>query len=165
MPAACETAAVNSETTAAGGRTLGDLPVNRAGLGATRPAGSAVLHLGTPGGREGVDRLRLRGEQGIAFVPFRAIAGDAGPRDASTAHDDEPLAVARAHDTAPAQIRLARILHRGPRVLALPCTGDPDHLTENLAAGALRLTAQEPAPVDAVHRGKAAGQSSINRFI
>lgn len=109
--------------------------------------------------------LRVCGEQGIAFVPFYAIAGDAGPQGASTAHDDELLAVARAHDATPAQIRLAWTLHQGPHVLAIPGTGDPDHLAENIAAGALRLTAEEVARLDAVHRGEASGQSSTNRFI
>ncbi|WP_435840616.1 hypothetical protein [Streptomyces bobili] len=44
--------------------------------------------------------------------------------------------------TAP-RIRLAWTLARGPRVLAMPGTGNPGHLTENVAAGALRLTSEE----------------------
>ncbi|WP_338900003.1 aldo/keto reductase [Streptomyces sp. TG1A-60] len=100
--------------------------------------------------------LRVCGEQGIAFVPFYAIAGDAGPGGASTAHDDELLAVARVHDATPAQVRLAWTLHQGPHVLAVPGTGNPDHLVENIAAGALRLTADEVARLDAVRRGEPA---------
>ncbi|MGW0708475.1 aldo/keto reductase [Streptomyces sp. NPDC002643] len=101
--------------------------------------------------------LRLCAEQGIAFVPFYAIAGDAGPEGASTAHDDEPLTVARAHDATPAQIRLAWTLHQGPHVLAIPGTGNPDHLEENIAAGALRLTPDEVARLDATRRGRPSG--------
>jgi pyridoxine 4-dehydrogenase len=45
----------------------------------------------------------------------------------------------------PAQVRLAWTLHLGPHVLAIPGTGDPAHLTENVAAAALRLTPADMA--------------------
>ncbi|MGW5471056.1 aldo/keto reductase [Streptomyces chartreusis] len=93
--------------------------------------------------------LRLCGEQGIAFVPFYAVAGDAGEQGATAAHDDEVHAVARAHGASPAQVRLAWTLHRGPHVLAIPGTGNPGHLSENVAAGALRLTDEEADRLDA----------------
>jgi aryl-alcohol dehydrogenase-like predicted oxidoreductase len=73
-------------------------------------------------------------------VPFYAVAGDAGEHGATTAHDEEVRAVARAHGASPAQIRIAWALHQGPHVLAIPGTGNPDHLAENVAAGAIRLT-------------------------
>ncbi|CAL9357634.1 aldo/keto reductase [Streptomyces sp. enrichment culture] len=92
--------------------------------------------------------LRICGEQGIAFVPFYAIAGDAGPQGATTAHDTAVREIAAAHGASPAQIRLAWTLGRGPHVLAIPGTGDPDHLAENVAAGALHLTAQEVQRLD-----------------
>ncbi|MET8585631.1 aldo/keto reductase [Streptomyces collinus] len=95
--------------------------------------------------------LRICGERGIAFVPFYAVAGEAGPRRAGTAHDDEVLAVARAHGVSPTQIRVAWTLHQGPHVLAIPGTGNPDHLAENVAAGALRLTREELDRLDALH--------------
>jgi aryl-alcohol dehydrogenase-like predicted oxidoreductase len=88
---------------------------------------------------------------GIAFVPFCAIAGDSGPRGATTAHGEAVLAAARAHGTSPAQIRLAWTLARGPHVLAIPGTGNPGHLTENVAAGALRLTAEELDRLNEAH--------------
>ncbi|WP_229898939.1 aldo/keto reductase, partial [Streptomyces capoamus] len=53
--------------------------------------------------------------------------------------------VARAHGVSPAQVRIAWTLHQGPHVLAIPGTGNPDHLAENVAAGALRLTGAELA--------------------
>jgi aryl-alcohol dehydrogenase-like predicted oxidoreductase len=37
-------------------------------------------------------------------------------------------------------------------VLAIPGTGSPDHLVENVAAGALGLTDDEMARLDALHR-------------
>jgi pyridoxine 4-dehydrogenase len=94
--------------------------------------------------------LRACGEQGVAFVPFFAIAGtgrEAGPGGADS---EEVLAVARAHGASPAQVRLAWTLQCGPNVLAIPGTGDPDHLAENVAAGALRLTDDEMARLEAV---------------
>jgi pyridoxine 4-dehydrogenase len=98
------------------------------------------------------DMLRICGEQDIAFVPFFAIAGTGGARSATTAHDDEVLAVADAHHTSPAQIRLAWTLAQGPHVLAIPGTGNPDHLAENVAAGAIRLTDDELAGLNELHR-------------
>ncbi|WP_189711720.1 aldo/keto reductase [Streptomyces phaeofaciens] len=96
--------------------------------------------------------LRTCGEQGIAFVPFFAIAGEGGAHGATSAHDEELRAVAHAHRTTPAAIRLAWTLAQGRHVLAIPGTGNPEHLTENVAAGALRLTEDELTRLDAVHR-------------
>ncbi|PTH83570.1 aldo/keto reductase [Streptomyces sp. A244] len=92
--------------------------------------------------------LRLCGEQGLAFVPFYAVAGEAAERGATTAHDEDVRAVARAHGASPAQIRIAWTLHQGPHVLAIPGTGNPDHLAENVAAGAIRLTDEELTRLD-----------------
>ncbi|MEV6947986.1 aldo/keto reductase [Streptomyces sp. NPDC051172] len=98
--------------------------------------------------------LRLCDEQGIAFVPFFAVAGDGGAKGASTTYDEEVLAVARAHEASPSQVRIAWTLHQGSHVLAIPGTGDPGHLAENVTAGALRLTTDELERLDALH-GKA----------
>jgi aryl-alcohol dehydrogenase-like predicted oxidoreductase len=96
--------------------------------------------------------LRTCGEQGVAFVPFFAIAGKGGAQGPSGSDGDEVLAVARTHGATPAQVRLAWTLRQGPHVLAIPGTGSPDHLVENVAAGALRLTDDEMARLDALHR-------------
>ncbi|MFG2624257.1 oxidoreductase [Streptomyces sp. NPDC048473] len=96
--------------------------------------------------------LRTCGEQGIAFVPFYAIAGTGRQSGASGAESDEVLAVARAHGASPAQVRLAWTLHRGPHVLAIPGTGNPDHLDANVAAGALHLSEDELSVLDSLHR-------------
>lgn len=93
--------------------------------------------------------LRSCGEQGIAYVPFFAIAGAGREAGASTADSAAVLAVARAHDATPAQVRLAWTLRQGPHVLAIPGTGDPDHLVENVAAGALRLSDDEVSALTA----------------
>jgi pyridoxine 4-dehydrogenase len=85
------------------------------------------------------------GARGIAFVPFFAIAGDQREAGAATDHAEAVLAIARRHGATPQQVRLAWTLHRGPHVLAIPGTGDPAHLEENIAAGALRLSADDMA--------------------
>ncbi|MEU6427165.1 aldo/keto reductase [Microbispora sp. NPDC046973] len=107
---------------------------NRYGVGAVRSQGL----------------LRTCGERGIAFVPFFAIAGEGGALGASDTDQEEVRAVARAHGATPAQVRLAWTLQQGPHVLAIPGTGNPDHLTENVAAAALRLTDEEIARLDAL---------------
>jgi aryl-alcohol dehydrogenase-like predicted oxidoreductase len=96
--------------------------------------------------------LHICGEQGIAFVPFYSIAGTGRTAGATTDDGDDVHAVARAHGVNVAQIRLAWTLHRGPHVLAIPGTGDPGHLTQNVAAGALRLSEDELRALDPLHQ-------------
>ncbi|ASW55827.1 aldo/keto reductase [Plantactinospora sp. KBS50] len=91
------------------------------------------------------DLLRLCAERGIAFVPFFALAGPRREAGAATAHTAAVQAVAAAHRVTPHQVRLAWTLHRGPHVLAIPGTGDPEHLVGNVSAGALRFSADELA--------------------
>ncbi|MFB6840486.1 aldo/keto reductase [Streptomyces sp. NPDC056361] len=100
--------------------------------------------------------VRHCGEQGIAFVPFYAIAAAGRETGATAAELDEVLAVAEAHGASPAQVRIAWTLHQGPHLLAIPGTGDPAHLAANVAAGALRLTPEDLARLDGAHRGAAA---------
>jgi aryl-alcohol dehydrogenase-like predicted oxidoreductase len=103
-------------------------------------------------GADADDFLHACGAQGIAFVPFFAIAGTGREAGVGAAESAEVLEVARAHGATPAQVRLAWTLHRGPHVLAIPGTGNPEHLTENVAAGALRFSADELARLDALHQ-------------
>jgi pyridoxine 4-dehydrogenase len=95
--------------------------------------------------------VRECGELGVAFVPFYSIAGAGREAGASGTERDEVAEVARAHGVGTAEIRLAWTLHRGPHMLAIPGTGDPDHLAANVAAGSLRLSDAELAALDAVH--------------
>lgn len=97
--------------------------------------------------------LRDCAAQGIAFVPFFSLATRGREAGASGVEHDEVRAVAREHGVTAAQVRLAWTLHRAPNVLAIPGTGNPDHLTENVAAGELRLTADDLARLEAVHQG------------
>ncbi|MER5964535.1 aldo/keto reductase [Streptomyces sp. NPDC002057] len=102
------------------------------------------------------DFVRHCGEQGIAFVPFYAIAAAGRQGGATVPENPEVLAVAEAHGVSAAEIRTAWTLHQGPHLLAIPGTGDPAHLVANVAAGALRLTPEELALLDGAHRAAAA---------
>jgi pyridoxine 4-dehydrogenase len=96
--------------------------------------------------------IRLCNERGIAFVPFFAIAGAGRESGATNAEAPEVDAIAAAHEITPAQLRLAWTLQRHPNILAIPGTGNPDHLTQNLAAAAVRLTPPEIAELERVHQ-------------
>jgi pyridoxine 4-dehydrogenase len=94
--------------------------------------------------------LRTCGEQGVAYVPFFAIAGEGREAGANNTDGDELLAVAHAHGATIAQVRLAWTLQQGQHVLAIPGTGNPDHLTVNVAAGALHLSRDELTRLESV---------------
>ncbi|MFZ0754010.1 MAG: oxidoreductase [Trebonia sp.] len=87
-------------------------------------------------------------ERSIAFAPYFSLIGAGAVRT-----DPPQLAeVARRLGVTPAQVRLAWTLHHAPNVLAIPGTGDPAHLAENVAAAALRLTPEDLSLLDAIGR-------------
>ncbi|MFD9267967.1 aldo/keto reductase [Streptomyces goshikiensis] len=100
--------------------------------------------------------LRICGEQLIAFVPFYSIAGTGRTAGATTDHSPEVRAIARAQGVSAAQIRLAWTLHQGPHVLAIPGTGDLDHLAQNVAVGSLHLSEEELTLLDPLHHHETA---------
>ncbi|UBU08298.1 aldo/keto reductase [Nonomuraea gerenzanensis] len=106
--------------------------------------------VGAPAGQR--EMLRLCGGNGIAFVPFFAIAGAGREAGAGAAEEEAVLAVAREHGATAAQVRLAWTLGLGAHVLAIPGTGDPDHLVENVGAGELVLSEEEMERLGAVGR-------------
>jgi pyridoxine 4-dehydrogenase len=87
-------------------------------------------------GRINDEMLHTCGRQGIAFVPFFALAGT-GREVGGVVDNDIVNAFAHAHGVSPAQVRIAWTLSRGPHVLAIPGTSNLEHLAENLAAGEL----------------------------
>ena len=97
--------------------------------------------------------VRTCAEQGIAFVPFFAIAGTGRELGKSGSEPEELLAVARRHAATPAQILLAWTLHQGPHILAIPGTSNPDHLVENVQASALTLSNDELAHLELLRSG------------
>ena len=94
--------------------------------------------------------LEACGEAGIAFVPFFSLAGTGTSHGRPALEHDAVLALARAHGATPSQVRLAWTLARGEHVLAIPGTGNPAHVAENVAAGSLRLSDGERAQLDAL---------------
>ncbi|MEV8451627.1 oxidoreductase [Streptomyces sp. NPDC052095] len=94
--------------------------------------------------------LRLCGEQRVAFVPFYSIAGTGRTAGVPADDSDAVHALARARGVSTAQVRLAWTLHRGPHVLAIPGTGDLDHLAQNVAAGSLHLSQDELTVLDSL---------------
>lgn len=102
------------------------------------------------------DLVALTAERGIAFVPFfamgAALPGAIPGGHVDTTGDDVVAEVAREYGATPSQVRLAWTLHRGPHVLAIPGTGDRGHLEENISAGALRLSDETLALLDAIGR-------------
>jgi pyridoxine 4-dehydrogenase len=100
-------------------------------------------------GRINDTMLATCGAQGIAFIPFFAVTAT-GREEGGVADTDPVVAIAREHGATPAQIRIAWTLAKGQHVLAIPGTSNPDHLTENLAAGAINLSPDQLATLDAV---------------
>jgi pyridoxine 4-dehydrogenase len=76
-------------------------------------------------------------EEQITFIPWAPIQ-DLRRQSAVTT-------VADRHGATPTQVVLAWLLARSPAILPIPGTGSLDHLEENVAAAALRLTADEIA--------------------
>ncbi|MCA1217923.1 aldo/keto reductase [Streptomyces sp. 8L] len=100
--------------------------------------------------RGGEEMLRLCAAHGIAFVPFFSLAGEGREAGPVRVEHDTVAALARTRGVSPSRVRLAWTLQRGAHVLAIPGTGDPDHLLDNLAAGTLRLTEAELALLEPV---------------
>ncbi|MEU9366578.1 aldo/keto reductase [Streptomyces avermitilis] len=78
--------------------------------------------------------LKLCEARGIAFLPWFPLG------NGSLTTDPVCTEVAAAHRATPGQIALAWLLHRSPVLCPTPGTGSLEHLEENLAAAAVRLT-------------------------
>ncbi|MFI6791219.1 oxidoreductase [Nonomuraea sp. NPDC050383] len=78
-------------------------------------------------------------DAGIAYVPFFPVGGF----QPITAERLD--AVAARHRATVPQVALAWLLARSPNVLPIPGTGSLEHLEENVAAGALKLGADDLA--------------------
>jgi diketogulonate reductase-like aldo/keto reductase len=79
----------------------------------------------------------------MAYSPV----GQAGRLLRSRALND----VAKRHDATPAQIAIAWAMRSG-NVIAIPKAADPEHVRQNAAAAALKLTADDLATIDAAHK-------------
>ena len=88
--------------------------------------------------REHEDVLKLCEGQGIAFIPYFPIGGDGTNMQQRVLSE-----VAKVHDASEQQIAIAWLLAKSPVMLPIPGTASLDHLIENVAAGKIRLTAEE----------------------
>jgi aryl-alcohol dehydrogenase-like predicted oxidoreductase len=95
--------------------------------------------------RQSQDVLDHATAEGIAFIPWFPIAtGD-------LAAPDSPVAdIARELGATPSQVALAWLLQTSPVVLPIPGTKSVEHLTENLGAAELSLSAEDMARLDAL---------------
>ncbi|WP_411107135.1 aldo/keto reductase [Streptomyces sp. cmx-4-9] len=96
--------------------------------------------------RSSAEVLGLCEAHGIAFLPYHPLGSGALTRESAAA----VTAVAAAHGAGPGQVALAWLLHHSRVLCPTPGTGSSAHLTENLDAAALRLTAREMALLDAL---------------
>jgi pyridoxine 4-dehydrogenase len=90
-------------------------------------------------------------KNGIAFIPWFPLgAGGVG--------HDILSRIAKAHQVKPIQIALAWLLQRSRVMLPIPGTSSVEHLEENVAAGALRLSNEEFRQLDEVKGNTSAGR-------
>jgi pyridoxine 4-dehydrogenase len=95
--------------------------------------------------RKSQDVLDYATAENIAFIPWFPIAtGD-------LAAPDSPVAdIARELGATPSQVALAWLLQKSPVVLPIPGTKSVNHLTENLGAARLTLSAEDMTRLDAL---------------
>lgn len=86
------------------------------------------------------DLLAQCEKAGTAYVPFFPLGGGGQKID-----PDRLASIAARHGATTAQVALAWLLGTSPAILAIPGTSVLDHLTENIAAAGLRLTAEDLA--------------------
>jgi len=87
----------------------------------------------------------------IAFIPWFPLgAGGVGHEVLSR--------IAQAHRVKPIQVAIAWLLQRSPFMLPIPGTSSVEHLEENVAAAALRLSDEEFRQLDEVNGKTAAGR-------
>ena len=97
------------------------------------------------------DVLRLAGEHGVAWIPYFPL-GSAFDGIATPVDDPAVQEVARRHGTSAAAVSLAWILAHAPHAAVIPGTRTLPHLEANVAAGGLRLSAEDVAAIDASAR-------------
>ena len=85
------------------------------------------------------DVLEACERDGVAFLPWYPLAGSGSPKHAALTR------IAREKAATPAQIALAWLLARSPRMLPIPGTSSLAHFDENLAAAEIELTPDDLA--------------------
>jgi aryl-alcohol dehydrogenase-like predicted oxidoreductase len=93
--------------------------------------------------RNSEDALKACEQRGLGFIPWF-------PLDAGGVARDALAEVAAAHDATPTQVALAWLLQHSEVMLPIPGTSSLEHLEENVAAAALRLTHEQLEQLDEV---------------
>jgi aryl-alcohol dehydrogenase-like predicted oxidoreductase len=91
--------------------------------------------------RDSENVLKHCESEGVGFIPWF-------PLDAGGIGQDVLTDVAKAHDATPMQVALAWLLQHSEVMLPIPGTSSIEHLEENVAAAALRLTDEEQARLE-----------------
>lgn len=90
------------------------------------------------------DVLNYCTEHNIAFIPYGSLGANPLKRGAPLAQAVGGLAeIAAHHNVRPNQIALVWLLHRAPNLIQIPGTTTIEHLEENIAAAAIKLTPDE----------------------
>ncbi|RDV45623.1 aldo/keto reductase [Leifsonia sp. ku-ls] len=95
------------------------------------------------------DTLALCRAEGVAWVPYFPL-GSAFPQLPKVTDDAVVRTVAAEAGATPAQVGLAWLLAHAPNILLIPGTGSIPHLEENTSAGAVTLTPEQLARLDAI---------------
>jgi aryl-alcohol dehydrogenase-like predicted oxidoreductase len=95
------------------------------------------------------DTLALCRAEGVAWVPYFPL-GSAFPQLPKVTDGSVVRSVAAEAGATPAQVGLAWLLAHAPNILLIPGTGSIPHLEENTAAGAVALTPEQLARLDAI---------------
>ncbi|MCX4392908.1 MULTISPECIES: aldo/keto reductase [unclassified Streptomyces] len=90
--------------------------------------------------------LKVCEAHGLAFLPWFPLANGALTGDAAAAL----AGIADRHGATRGQIALAWLLHRSPVLCPTPGTGSTVHLTENLGAREIRLSAEDLSSLEAL---------------
>ncbi len=121
---------------------IGGIGISNASLDQVRralPAGIAcVQNAYSLLDRSGEPILELCREHGAAWVPYFPL-GSAFPGMPKVTDDQTVVKAAAELGATPAQVGLAWLLAHDPGILLIPGTSSPVHLSENVAAGSLRL--------------------------
>lgn len=87
------------------------------------------------GDRSSDQMVDLCEQESLVFIPWAPMAGADAVIPVRTA--------AEHHGVSTRQIALAWLLARSPRILPIPGSGSPGHVTDNIAAASIELTAEE----------------------
>jgi pyridoxine 4-dehydrogenase len=97
--------------------------------------------------RSSDDVLAACADEGLAFIPWRPLAGGASDSLGESAAGRALEAAARTHGVSVRQAAIAWLLARSPAMLPIPGTSSLAHLEENVAAAAVKLSASELAAI------------------